>query len=41
MARARRSKADESATRTALLDAAEELMVDEGYAAATTRRVAA
>jgi AcrR family transcriptional regulator len=41
MARARRSKADDSATRTALLDAAEELMVDEGYAAATTRRVAA
>lgn len=40
MARARRSKADDSATRTALLDAAEELMVDEGYAAVTTRRVA-
>jgi AcrR family transcriptional regulator len=32
---------DESATRTALLDAAEKLMVEHGYAAVTTRRVAA
>lgn len=40
MARARRSKVDESAARTALLDAAEALMVEEGYAAVTTRRVA-
>lgn len=36
----RRSPADESATRTALLDAAEALMLEEGYAAVTTRRVA-
>lgn len=40
MARARRSKVDDSAARTALLDAAEALMVEEGYAAVTTRRVA-
>jgi AcrR family transcriptional regulator len=38
---ARRSPVDESATRTALLDATEELMLDEGYAAVTTRRVGA
>jgi AcrR family transcriptional regulator len=31
---------DESPTRTALLDAAEKLMVEDGYAAVTTRRVA-
>ncbi len=31
---------DESETRTALLDAAEALMVEHGYAAVTTRRVA-
>jgi AcrR family transcriptional regulator len=37
----RRSPADDSATRTALLDAAEALMLEEGYAAVTTRRVAA
>jgi AcrR family transcriptional regulator len=41
MARARRSKVDDSATRTALLDAAEALMIEEGYAAVTTRRLAA
>lgn len=41
MASARRSKVDESAARTALLDAAEAVMVEEGYAAVTTRRVAA
>jgi AcrR family transcriptional regulator len=41
MARARLVSIDESATRTALLDAAEALMVDHGYAAVTTRRVAA
>jgi AcrR family transcriptional regulator len=39
MARSR-TAVDESATRTALLDAAESLMVDHGYAAVTTRRVA-
>ena len=37
----RRTSEDDSATRTALLDAAEELMVEEGYAAVTTRRVGA
>jgi AcrR family transcriptional regulator len=41
MAPARRSPADDSATRTALLDAAESLMVEQGYAAVSTRRVAA
>jgi AcrR family transcriptional regulator len=41
MARARPRPVDESATRTALLDAAEALMVEHGYAAVTTRRVAA
>lgn len=39
---ARRRKAnDDSATRTALLDAAEALMLDEGYAAVTSRKIAA
>ena len=33
--------ADESLNREALLDAASELMLEEGYAAVTTRRVAA
>jgi len=37
----RRRKGGESETRTALLDAAEKLMLDEGYAAVTTRRIAA
>jgi AcrR family transcriptional regulator len=37
----RRDKAEDSTTRTAILDAAAELMVDEGYAAVTSRRVAA
>jgi AcrR family transcriptional regulator len=37
---ARRDNADDSTTRTAILDAAAELMVDEGYAAVTSRRVA-
>jgi AcrR family transcriptional regulator len=41
MARARKSGARDSESRTALLDAAEHLMVDEGYAAVTSRRVAA
>jgi len=40
MAPARRSPVDDSVTRTALLDAAAVLMLDEGYAAVTTRRVA-
>ena len=40
MAPARRSPVDESATRTALLDAAAALMLEEGYAAVTTRRLA-
>ena len=38
---ARRSPVDESATRTALLDATEEIMLEEGYAAVTTRRIGA
>jgi AcrR family transcriptional regulator len=37
----RRSTAATSETRSALLDAAERLMLDEGYAAVTARRVAA
>ena len=37
----RRIGAEDSATRTALLDAALALMVEEGYAAVTSRRVAA
>lgn len=41
MSTARRLGAETSATRTALLDAAERLMLDEGYAAVTSRRVAA
>lgn len=36
----RRRSNDDSATRTALLDAAEALMLDEGYAAVTSRRIA-
>jgi AcrR family transcriptional regulator len=40
MARTRAGRFDESETRTALLDAAEALMVEHGYAAVTTRRVA-
>jgi AcrR family transcriptional regulator len=40
MAPARRSPVDDSVTRTALLDAAAALMLGEGYAAVTTRRVA-
>jgi AcrR family transcriptional regulator len=40
MARARRGAGADSETRAALLDAAEALMVEEGYAAVTTRRVA-
>lgn len=39
---ARRGKSnDDSATRTALLDAAEAPMLQEGYAAVTSRRIAA
>jgi AcrR family transcriptional regulator len=41
MAPARRSSVDDSTTRTALLDAAQRLMLDGGYAAVTTRRIAA
>ena len=37
----RRIGSEDSETRTALLDAAEQLILDEGYAAATSRRVAA
>jgi AcrR family transcriptional regulator len=37
---ARRKSNDDSATRTALLDAAEVLMIEEGYAAVTSRRIA-
>jgi AcrR family transcriptional regulator len=37
----RRLGAEDSKTRVALLDAAQELMLDEGYAAVTSRRVAA
>ena len=40
MAPARRSPVDDSATRTALLDAAAAVMLEEGYAAVTTRRLA-
>ena len=36
----RRSPVDDSVTRTALLDAAAALMLEEGYAAVTTRRLA-
>jgi AcrR family transcriptional regulator len=38
---ARRGNAGDPGTRNALLDAAQQLMLDEGYAAVTTRRVAA
>lgn len=38
---ARRLGAEDSATRGRLLDAAQELMLEEGYAAVTSRRVAA
>jgi AcrR family transcriptional regulator len=41
MASRRRTREDDSATRTALLDAAQKVMVEEGYAAVTTRRVGA
>ncbi len=37
----RRIGAEDSATRAALLDAAQQLMLEEGYAAVTSRRVAA
>jgi AcrR family transcriptional regulator len=37
----RRIGSDDSKTRAALLDAAQQLMLDEGYAAVTSRRVAA
>lgn len=38
---ARDSDAEDSPTRTALLDAAEQIMLEEGYAAVSTRRLAA
>jgi AcrR family transcriptional regulator len=38
---ARRGNAGDPTTRTALLDATQQLMLEEGYAAVTTRRVAA
>jgi AcrR family transcriptional regulator len=41
MASPRPKGSDESAARTALLDAAERIMLEEGYAAVTSRRVAA
>lgn len=41
MTTTRRIGAEDSATRTALLDAAMQLMLEEGYAAVTSRRVAA
>jgi AcrR family transcriptional regulator len=41
MATARKAKADDGGTRRRLLDATAEIMHDEGYAAATSRRVAA
>jgi len=41
MATQRRIGAESSQTRTALLDAAQQLMLDDGYAAVTSRRVAA
>jgi len=40
MSPARRSTAEESEARTALLDAAESIMLEDGYAAVTTRRIA-
>src|SRR3569623_2565497 len=39
--RVRRQAAVDTATRTALLDAAQAIMVEDGYAAVTTRRRAA
>jgi AcrR family transcriptional regulator len=39
VARTRRIGAEDSATRTAILDATEKLILDEGYAAVSTRRV--
>src|SRR5262245_22705522 len=36
----RRSKVEDSAARTALLDAAEAIMVEDGYAAVSIRRIA-
>ena len=41
MTATRRIGAEDSSTRAALLDAAQQLMLDEGYAAVTSRRVAA
>jgi AcrR family transcriptional regulator len=41
MTSTRRIGAEDSATRAALLDAAQQLMLEEGYAAVTSRRVAA
>jgi AcrR family transcriptional regulator len=41
MTATRRIGAEDSATRAALLDAAQQLMLDDGYAAVTSRRVAA
>jgi AcrR family transcriptional regulator len=41
MAATRRIGSEDSKTRAALLDAAQQLMLEEGYAAVTTRRVAA
>jgi TetR/AcrR family transcriptional regulator of autoinduction and epiphytic fitness len=41
MATARKTKADDGGTRRRLLDATAQIMHDEGYAAATSRRVAA
>jgi AcrR family transcriptional regulator len=40
MAPARRSAVDDSVTRTALLDATASIMLEEGYAAVSTRRLA-
>ncbi len=40
MAEARRRTDDDSVTRSALLDAAERIMLEDGYAAVTSRRVA-
>ena len=40
MASARRIGAPDAKNRMALVDAAEQLMIDEGYAAVTSRRVA-
>lgn len=41
MRKARATAADDSTTRTALLDAAQRLMLDDGYAAVSSRRVGA